>query len=206
MQLRNNSLSRKRRWENYDMPISAERAQEEDWTDEWKRARLLAARPKRPGIKILLLLIFCGLLALCVLLLSLRHFTVTGASMEPTLMPGDVVSYVGFTQVHYRDVVIFDAGDVYGRVIKRVVGLPGDTIEITADGHLLCNGTLQDEPYLTLDPFHNSAMAEITVAEGKLFVLGDNRANSIDSRDVRIGQISLDSVRGVVTRVIRSTK
>ena len=188
------------------MPLSVEHAKEDDWTDEWKRVRLAAARPRRLGIKILLLLVFCALLAVCVLLLSLRHFTVTGASMEPALMPGDVVCFVGFTQVHYRDVVIFDAGDVYGRVVKRVVGLPGDTIEITADGHLLCNGTLQDEPYITLDPYHNSAMAEITVAEGNVFVLGDNRANSIDSRDVRIGQISLDSVRGVVTRVIRSTK
>ncbi len=188
------------------MPFSAERSQEEDWTEEWERARLLAAQPKRLRVKIVLLLIFCVLLALCILLLSLRQFTVTGVSMEPTLMPGDVVCYVGFTQVHYRDVVIFDAGDVYGRVVKRVVGLPGDTIEITADGHLLCNGTLQDEPYITLDPFGNSAMAEITVAEGKLFMLGDNRANSIDSRDVRIGQISREDVRGVVNRVIRSTK
>jgi type IV secretory pathway protease TraF len=55
------------------------------------------------------------------------------------------------------------------------------------------------------DAYGNSATPEITVESGKLFVLGDNRAASIDSRDVRVGQISSDSVRGVVTNMLRDT-
>jgi len=126
--------------------------------------------------------------------------------MEPTLMAGDRVFYVGFVQPNYGNLIIFDAGDVYGLVIKRVAGLPGDVIQITPDGHLLRNGQLQDEAYMMPDSFGNSATQEITIESGKLFVLGDNRAASIDSRDVRIGQIPIRSVRGVVTNMLRDTE
>jgi signal peptidase I len=166
-----------------------------------------AAHPRRSGkaSKILLCICITILLLAALALMYIRQYTVTGVSMEPTLMAGDRVFYVGFSEADYGDIVIFDAGDVYGLVIKRVVGLPGDTIEITQDGHLVRNGALQEEAYLIPDSLGNSAMQQITVENGKLFVLGDNRASSIDSRDVRVGQISFDSVRGVVTRMIRET-
>lgn len=125
--------------------------------------------------------------------------------MEPTLMAGDRVFYVGFVQANYGDLVIFHAGETYGLVIKRVVGLPGDRIEIKADGSLIRNGAMEEEEYMIPDPYGNSAMPETVIESGKLFVLGDNRAKSIDSRDIRVGQISLDSIRGIVTRMLRST-
>lgn len=157
--------------------------------------------------------IFSALLSICIVLLLLaslvlvyiRQYTVTGDSMKPTLMAGDRVFYVGFVKPGYGDLVIFDAGDIYGLVVKRVEGLPGDEIQITADGHVIRNGQLQEESYLIPDAYGNSATQVITVESGKLFVLGDNRAASIDSRDVRIGQISSDSVRGVVTNMLRDT-
>ena len=154
-----------------------------------------------------LIVIFVVLLAiLAAATLYIRQFTVTGDSMEPTLMAGDRVFYVGFVQADYGDLVIFDAGDVYGLVIKRVAGLPGDRIETTADGHLIRNGEAVEEDYMVPDDYGNSAMAEVTVENGKLFVLGDNRAKSIDSRDVRVGQVPIDSVRGIVTRMLRDTQ
>jgi signal peptidase I len=146
------------------------------------------------------------LLVATLALLYIRQYTVTGVSMEPTLLAGDRVFYVGFSGAEYGDLIIFDAGDVYGLVVKRVAGLPEDRIEITADGRLLRNGEEIEEDYLILDTLGNSAMKEITVESGRLFVLGDNRAASIDSRDVRVGQISIDSVRGVVTMMLRDTK
>jgi len=172
------------------------------------RAYEQASRPrKNKGASRALLRVCIALLLLAALaLLYIRQYTVTGVSMEPTLMAGDRVFYVGFARADYGDLVIFDAGDVYGLVIKRVAGLPGDRIEITQDGHLLRNGVLADEAYMIPDALGNSGMREITVESGKLFVLGDNRAASIDSRDVRVGQIRADSVRGVVTRLLRETE
>ena len=176
-----------------------------DPADDW--AYLAPARARHgSGAGRVLLTIFAALLLLSAFaLLYVRQYTVTGVSMEPTLMAGDRVFYVGFVKPGYGDLVIFDAGDIYGLVVKRVEGLPGDEIQITADGHVIRNGQLQEESYLIPDAYGNSATQVITVESGKLFVLGDNRAASIDSRDVRIGQISSDSVRGVVTNMLRDT-
>lgn len=71
------------------------------------------------------------------------------------------------------------------RLIKRVIGLPGDTIEIR-DNVLYLNGEEQNEPYARLDPdagiVLNGELEKITVPEGKIFVMGDNRGGSLDSR------------------------
>ena len=153
--------------------------------------------------RVILTILVLVLLVAVVALLSIRQYTVVGESMEPTLWPGDRIYYTGFSKVRFNDLVIFDAGDVYGYVVKRVVGLPGDAISISADGQLIRNHVLVDEPYIQLDALGNSGMAEITVTPGELFVLGDKRAASIDSRDIRIGLIEQTSILGVVTNFVR---
>lgn len=179
---------------------------QDDPADDWANVPVARAR-RRSGAGKVLLGVFAAMLLLSALaLLYIRQYTVTGVSMEPTLMAGDRVFYVGFTEANYGDLVIFDAGDLYGLVIKRVAGLPGDRVEVTADGHLLRNGITVDEGYIIPDSLGNSAMAEANVESGKLFLLGDNRAASIDSRDIRVGQIAISSVRGVVTQMLRDTK
>ena len=177
-----------------------------DPADDW--AYLAPARARHgSGAGRVLLTIFAALLLLSAFaLLYVRQYTVTGVSMEPTLMAGDRVFYVGFSEATYGDLVIFDAGERFGLVIKRVAGLPGDRVAVTADGRLLRNGAAVDEGYLLPDALGNSEMAETTVESGKLFVLGDNRAASIDSRDVRVGQIAYASIRGIVTRMLRDTQ
>ena len=169
-----------------------------------ERADLPHAKKRASGV--LLRICLVALLISVLALLYYRQYTVTGNSMEPTLMAGDRVFYVGFSKADYGDLVIFDAGEPYGLVVKRVVGLPGDRIEVSADGRLTRNGELIEEGYLLPDIYGNSSMAAVTVESEKLFVLGDNRAASIDSRDLRIGQISERSVRGIVTRMLRNTE
>ena len=164
-----------------------------------------APRRRKKASGILLKIIIFLLLLFVLALLYIRQYTVTGVSMEPTLMAGDRVFYVGFSGADYGDLVIFDAGAPYGLVVKRVAGLPGDRVSVTAEGRLIRNGEPIEESYILPDALGNSAMAEITVESGKLFVLGDHRAASIDSRDVRVGQIAVSSVRGVVTQMLRST-
>ena len=164
------------------------------------------SRPHRSVPAVVFIICVAALILSMLGLLFNRQYTVLGDSMEPTLMAGDRVFYVGFSEAGYGELVIFDAGETYGLVIKRVVGLPGDRIAITADGKLIRNGEPVEEGYILSDAFGNSAKDEVTVERGKLYVLGDNRAASIDSRDVRIGQISQSAVQGVVTRMLRNTE
>lgn len=186
------------------MPNPSYSASDTSPTEEWAQDAG-AAHPKGNKAARVILILFILLLLFAVpALLSIRQYTVVGESMEPTLRPGDHIYYTGFSKARFNDLVIFDAGAVYGRVVKRVVGLPGDTISISSDGRLIRNHVLMEEPYLQLDALGNSGMAEITVAAGELFVLGDNRAESIDSRDVRIGPIKQDAVLGVVSNFVRA--
>jgi len=115
-------------------------------------------------------------------------------SMEATLHPSDYIflnkqAYF-FGDVQRRDIVVFhstlDAGDgTKKNLIKRVIGLPGDTVSIH-DGSVFVNGNQLYEPY-TKDGETVGDMDEITVPEGEMFVLGDNRQQSTDSRDPRVG-------------------
>lgn len=134
---------------------------------------------------------------------------VDGVSMMPTLhdqnrMIVDKISYV-ITDPKRFDIVVFKATETKD-YIKRVIGLPGDTVEYK-DDVLYINGEPYDEPYL--DQYkselnegelltYNFTMEELigekVVPEDKIFVLGDNRRNSNDSRE--IGTIAMDDVIG----------
>ena len=133
-----------------------------------------------------------------------RPFTVSGASMYPTLHNGDrmVLSKVG--DIHRFDVVILKAPDENVEYIKRVIGMPGDTVEMKS-GLLYINGKKVDQPFINtealakqtvfIDDFTlESLTGESKVPEGKYFVLGDNRGVSKDSR--MIGFIDRSAIEG----------
>lgn len=150
-----------------------------------------------------MLLVLLAILALAVARpLALETFGISTGSMLPTLRPGDQVLVdrltYDFEDVRRGDVIAFEDPERPGEVaIKRVVALPGDTIEIRA-GTLLVNGVRQREPYLDERP--GGFYGPTIVPRGHLFVLGDNRAHSIDSRFS--GPIPGDDVVGrVVARV-----
>ena len=131
---------------------------------------------------------------------------VVGSSMKSTLNDGDVLilskaSYRIF-DVKRGDIISLDYEDTK-YLIKRVIGLPGDSIEII-DNVLYINGEVYEEDYLDegLDypDFHLSDLGYDTIPEDMYLVLGDNREDSLDSRD--IGLISKDSVNGkIVLRI-----
>lgn len=81
------------------------------------------------------------------------------------------------------------------RLVKRVIGTPGDVIDI-ADGHVYLNGEMLDEPYVKGLTFRDSFELPVTVGENQLFVMGDNREKSKDSRT--FGLIDLSHVEGKV--------
>lgn len=113
-----------------------------------------------------------------------ENYRVVGTSMVPTLEDGQflVVNKLGY-RLHppqRGDIIVFQ--DPYSpdrKLIKRVIGLPGDSIEIQA-GQVLVNDQVLDEPYL--EDAGDSSRAATVLPEGEYWVMGDNRDNSSDSR------------------------
>lgn len=150
--------------------------------------------------------------ALVVKTFLFQAFYIPSASMEPTLEKGDrvLVNKLSYDlhDVNRGDVIVFElpadqvGPDGIKDLIKRVIGLPGDTIE-TRDGVVYVNDRRLDEPYLadgtiTGDPSDgsNPVIARQEVPEGRVFVMGDNRDNSHDSRYSDRGPIPIDSIVG----------
>jgi len=134
--------------------------------------------------------------------------TVFGESMSPTFQDKDRVVVSKMAKIQRFDIVVFDAPDVEDSYyIKRVIGLPGDQIEMKNDV-LYINEEAMDEPYLIENkeesPFHiltedfslQEKTGQSNVPKDMLFVMGDNRLKSKDSR--ALGFIPLDSVIGEV--------
>lgn len=144
------------------------------------------------------------------ILLFFKPIIIQQNSMQPSFYSGDYVvvsrqAYRVFGNIEHEDVIVFRSGlvDDEGHdknLIKRVIGLPGDTIEIV-DGYVVRNGKVISEPYLA-EQGSSGEMEEITVEPGKLFVMGDNREVSQDSRSAEVGQVDQSEVVGrVVLRI-----
>jgi signal peptidase I len=129
---------------------------------------------------------------------------VRGHSMENTLYPDD---YLFFSKQAYNlggtpergDIVVFhstleDENGTTKNLIKRVIAVEGDTVDIR-DGVVFVNDKSIEESY-TKDDYTAGRMPGITVPEGNLFLLGDNRQSSKDSRDPSVGFVSEDNLIG----------
>ncbi len=131
----------------------------------------------------------------------LRTATVDGGSMFPTLEDREnlLLQVAGCGNASYGDILVVNAPDLAEKVIiKRVVGLAGDTIEIDFDtGEVRRNGELLDEPYINEPTWTWEGVDfPVQVPEGHLFVLGDNRNHSKDSRSPDIGMVDVREIIG----------
>lgn len=136
-----------------------------------------------------------------------RPMGVHGYSMMPTLFEDDrmIVRSILYTPDR-GDVVVFSRNDFEegAALVKRVIALEGDVVDLdTVTGTVYVNGTPQQEPYINdLTRRAGSMHFPFTVPEGHLFVLGDNRNHSTDSRDLAIGAVDEREIIGQVVAVI----
>ena len=135
--------------------------------------------------------------AVLIATLVLPVLQIEGTSMEPTLVSGDIVLLTKSTN--------FDRGELCGfswnnkLLIKRVIGVPGDWIEIDTDGTVYLNGERLDEPYAEqLSIGECDLEFPFQVPQEQYFVLGDMRQNSIDSRNTLIGCVKKEQIVGKV--------
>jgi len=135
-----------------------------------------------------------------------RIILVNGSSMHPTLKENDrLIIYAAGYQPRRGDVVVLDAYIDYGKpLVKRVIALGGDTVDIDeATGAVAVNGETLQEDYIA-EPIREFGDVEfpLTVPAGTVFVLGDNRNASTDSRDSDVGCVDSRDVLGrVVFRI-----
>lgn len=127
--------------------------------------------------------------------------TVPSASMYPTIHVGDKVLInkfiYHFTDIKTGDIIVFsppDFLDMKSDLIKRVIGTPGDTVEVKRNDKVYVNGLPLDEPYLSAPPLYD--FGPVTVPEGKLLVLGDNRNGSEDSHKWPDPFFPIENVKG----------
>lgn len=167
---------------------------------------------KKTIMPILLLAIVQVLFIYTFFVLPVRTFLVspiktTGACMFPTMPTSSIVllnkTAFWFSSPKRGDIVSFIVPGIEEGFMKRVIGLPGETIEIH-DNYVFIDGKELKEPYVFSLTF--GEYGPVTIPEKCVFVMGDNRGNSIDSRDDSVGMVPINRINGKALCYIRSFK
>lgn len=140
-------------------------------------------------------LITVAAVAVLVATLWMPVLQIYGASMTPTLTNGDIVLSVKADRFQPGDIIAFYYNNKI--LVKRVIASPGDWVDMDGDGNVFVNGELLDEPYLT-----EKAVGECDielpyqVPESRIFVMGDHRSVSVDSRSTTVGCVADEQIVG----------
>ncbi len=129
--------------------------------------------------------------------LVLPVLQIYGSSMTPLLHEGDIVVSLKSKKIHRGDVVSFYYANRI--LVKRVIGLPLDEVEMDEDGNVYVNGEYLEEPYLSEKSLGECDIEfPYQVPEASYFVVGDHRETSVDSRTAAVGCITMDEIVGKI--------
>lgn len=142
-------------------------------------------------------LIVVAAIAVLVATLMLPVLQIQGSSMEPTLNDEEIVVLIKTSNLKRGQLCCFSYQNKL--LIKRIIGVPGDRINITEDGFVYVNDVLLDEPYiLDRDLGECDVSFPLYVSENHYFILGDHRSTSIDSRSSAVGLVDSEQVVGKI--------
>ncbi|UDY36385.1 signal peptidase I [Dermatobacter hominis] len=169
-----------------------------------KRSKRSSRSSTRNMVEWALVIVGAIVVAFVVKTFLIQAFQIPSASMHPTLLEGDrvLVNKLSYDlhDVNRGDVIVFarpkgmNAGpNDPDDLIKRVIGLPGDTVQ-TKDGDVYVNGRQLEEPYLADGTVSDGLDDPVTIPDGHVWVMGDNRGDSQDSRV--FGPIAEDTIVG----------
>ncbi|MDD7647003.1 MAG: signal peptidase I [Ruminococcus bromii] len=140
-------------------------------------------------------LITVAAVAVLVATLLLPVLQIYGNSMSPTLTDGDIVLSLKGSDFKTGDIIAFYYNNKI--LVKRVIAGPGDWVDIEADGTVFVNGEALDEPYLVEKAFGDCNIElPYQVPESRVFVMGDHRSVSVDSRSTAVGCVAQEQIVG----------
>lgn len=142
-------------------------------------------------------LITVAAVAVLVATLWLPVLQIYGSSMTPTLQDGEIVFSVKTSDMEQGDIIAFYYNNKI--LVKRVIAGPGDWVNIDEDGAVYVNDAQLDEPYLAEKAFGDADIElPYQVPDGKIFVMGDHRATSVDSRHSAVGCVAQEQIVGKI--------
>ncbi len=142
-------------------------------------------------------LVTVAAVAVLVATLWLPVMRIFGNSMTPTLSDGEIVFSVKTNNLEQGDIIAFYYNNRI--LIKRVIAQQGDWVNMDEDGTVFVNGEVLDEPYLTEKAFGDCDIElPYQVPDGRIFVMGDHRSTSVDSRNTTVGCVSQEQIVGKI--------
>ena len=183
-------MSRKRQYTAGELPSSLQLSNELT-RERYRRSYAMVLRST------IYTMITVAAIAILVAVLFLPVLRIYGSSMNPTLNEGDIVVSVKGSQFKTGEIIAFYYNNKI--LVKRVIANTGDWVDIDEEGYVYVNGEKLDEPYLQDRAFGETDIKlPYQVPDKRIFVMGDNRSVSVDSRNTSVGCVAEEQIVGKI--------